>query len=170
MSDDLATKPVTHDDERKEWLREAVTMALYVSLSLLAVLVALPPGSSLGNDRHLALTILITAVALLLAHQVAFRLSTRLINRGLLDDAGRRLLSAQVAGGLITGVVAAAPVALFGAQALRLTEFLVLAFVAGAGYRAARSVPTSRTKALGYVAFVVVVVLGVLFVKSFVSH
>jgi hypothetical protein len=67
-------------------------------------------------------------------------------------------------------VVAAAPVALFGAQALRLTEFLVLAFVAGAGYRAARSVPTSRTKALGYVAFVVVAVLGVLFVKSFVSH
>jgi peptidoglycan/LPS O-acetylase OafA/YrhL len=77
MTDDLATKPATHDDERKEWLREAVTMALYVSLSLLAVLVALPPGSSLGNDRHLALTILITAVALLLAHQVAFRLSTR---------------------------------------------------------------------------------------------
>ena len=137
--------------------------------SLLAVLVALPPGADLGG-RHLALTILLTAVALLLAHQVAFRLSSRLINQGLLDDDGRRLLSAQVAGGLITGAIAAAPVFIFGDGALRLTEFLVLAFVAGTGYRAARSVPTSRTKALGYVAFIVVVVMALLFVKSLVGH
>lgn len=169
VSNNVMSAEPSHDLERKEWLREAVTMALYVSLSLLAVLVALPPGTNLA-DRHLAGTILVTAVALLLAHQVAFRLSTRLINKGLLDDAGRRLLSAQVTGGLVTGVVAAAPVFLFGARALRLTEFLVLAFVAATGYRAARSVPTSRTKALGYVAFVVVVVLAVLFVKSLVAH
>lgn len=169
MTHDVVSPDSTHDAQRREWLREAVTMSLYVSLSLLAVLVALPPGASLG-DRHLALTILLTAVALLLAHQVAFRLSTRLINRGLLDDEGRRMLSAQVAGGLITGVVAAAPVFLFGAGAIRLTEFLVLAFVAATGYRAARSVPTSRTKALAYVAFVVLVVLAVLFVKSLVAH
>lgn len=166
MSDVIAE---TSESERLEWWREAVTMALYVSLSLLAVLVALPTGVSAENE-HLWLTILMTAVALLLAHQVAFRLSTRLINRGLLDEAGRRLLSAQVVGGLISGVVAAVPVFLFGPGAIRLTEFLVLAFVAAVGYRAARSVPTSRTRALGYVAFLVVVVLGVLLVKSLVAH
>lgn len=170
MTDDVAQRALPEPDVmRREWIREAVTMSLYVSLSLLAVLVALPTGTQLG-DRHLAGTILLTSVALLLAHQVAFRLSTRLINQGLLDDEGRRLLSAQVVGGLLTGVIAAAPVFLFGDGALKMTEFLVLAFVAGTGYRAARSVPTSRTKAVVYVAFVVVVVIGVLMVKSLVAH
>lgn len=42
----IATEAAPHDEEaeRREWWREAVTMGLYVSLSLLAVLVALPPG------------------------------------------------------------------------------------------------------------------------------
>ena len=156
-------------EERREWWREAVTMALYVSLSLLAVLVALPPGTEL-SQTDLAVTVLITAVALLLAHQVAFRLSTRLVNKGLLDEAGVRLLSAQSAGGLATAAVASLPVFLLGPEGIRVSEFLLLAFVAATGYRAARSIPASRVRALGYVAFVVVVVLLVLGVKSLVGH
>lgn len=163
------TTTVTEESERLEWWREAVTMALYVSLSLLAVLVALPPGSSL-SETDLGLTVLVTAVALLLAHQVAFRLSSRLVNRGLLDDEGRRLLTAQVAGGLGAAAVASLPVFLLGPDGIQLSEFLLLLFVAATGYRAARSVPTSRTRAFGYVAFLVLVVLAVLFVKSLVGH
>lgn len=118
----------------------------------------------------MGLTILVTAIALLLAHQLAFRMSTRLVNRGLLDDAGRRLLAAQLAGGLATAVVAALPVLLFGAEGVVVSELLLLAFVAMTGYRTARSVPTSRTRALGYVAVIIVAVIGVLLVKSLVGH
>lgn len=156
-------------ERMREWVHEAVTMALYVGLSLLAVLVALPPGTHL-SETDLAVTVLMTAVALLLAHAVAFRLSSRLVNKGLLDDAGRRLLAAQLVGGLATAVVASVPVFLLGPDGIRVSEFLLLAFVAATGYRAARSVPASRTRALAYVGFLVLVVLAVLFVKSLVGH
>lgn len=49
-----------------EWVREAVTLALYVSLSLLAVLVALPPGAT-AEAEHFGWTILLAAIGLLLA-------------------------------------------------------------------------------------------------------
>lgn len=158
-----------HDETSSEWLREAVTIALYVSLSLLAVLVALPTGTT-ESGEHLGRTVLLTAVSLLLAHQVAFRLSTKLVNRGLLDEAGRRLLTAQLAGGLSVAVVASLPVFVLGPDGIRWSELLLLAFVAATGYRAARSVPTSRAKALSYVGFLVVVVIGVLLVKSLAGH
>jgi hypothetical protein len=153
----------------REWLREAVTMALYISLSLLAVLVALPSASTAESD-DLWLTILLTAVALLLAHQLAFRISSRLVNKGLLDAAGVKLLGAQLIGGLIAAVAATLPVLVFGPEAVRASELVLLVFVAATGYRAARSVPASRLRALMYVGVVVLGVIAVLFVKSLVGH
>ena len=49
-------------------------------------------------------------------------------------------------------------------------ELLLLAFIAGVGYAAARSVPLSRPRALVYVAIVVVLALAVLCVKGLVHH
>lgn len=158
-----------YSEEAREWLREAVTMALYISLSLLAVLVALPSASTAESD-DLWLTILLTAVALLLAHQLAFRISSRLVNKGLLDAAGVKLLGAQLIGGLIAAVAAALPVLVFGSEAVRASELVLLVFVAATGYRAARSVPASRLRALMYVGVVVLGVIAVLFVKSLVGH
>lgn len=156
-------------EEAREWVREAVTMALYISLSLLAVLVALPKESAAESD-DLWLTILLTAVALLLAHQLAFRISTRLVNKGLLDASGVKLLGAQLIGGLIAAVAAALPVLVLGSEAVRLSALVLLLFVAATGYRAARSVPASRGRALMYVGVVVLGVVAVLFVKSLVGH
>ncbi|MCU0296482.1 MAG: hypothetical protein MUD05_10575 [Candidatus Nanopelagicales bacterium] len=158
-----------YSEEAREWLREAVTMALYISLSLLAVLVALPSASTAESD-DLWLTILLTAVALLFAHQLAFRISSRLVNKGLLDAAGVKLLGAQLIGGLIAAVAAALPVLVFGSEAVRASELILLLFVAATGYRAARSVPASRLRALMYVGVVVVGVIAVLFLKSLVGH
>jgi hypothetical protein len=170
---DMADRTLPHEtpdvdpEERREWWREAVTMALYVGLSLLAVLVALPAAVA---DEGTGLTVLLTAVALLLAHQVAFRLSTRLVNRGLLDAEGQRLLAAQALGGLAIAVLAAAPVFLLGASGIQVAEFLLLAFVAGTGYVTARGAGRSPTRSVGYVVVLVVAVVLVLFVKSLVGH
>lgn len=155
--------------ERQEWVREAVTMALYISLSLLAVLVATP--SSLTNDtQEFGWTILLTSVALLLAHQVAFRLSSRLINKGLLDAESVRLIGAQTVGGLAAALVATAPVWLFGTAGVRVSELLLIVFVAATGYQAVRNAPTTRSRALLYTAGLVVVMLGIVALKVVVGH
>lgn len=154
----------------KEWVREFVTMALYVGLSLLAVLVALPPGEKL-SETNLGLTMLVTAVALLFAHQIAFRLSSRLVNSGLLDAEGRLLLVAQIAGGLAVALVASVPIFILGTDlGVLLSEILLVGFVALVAYVAARSAPSSRLRSWGYVAFIVLGVLALVSIKSLLKH
>jgi hypothetical protein len=144
-------------------------MALYVSLSLLAVLLAAPSGTDESRVR-LALTVGLTAIGLLLAHQVAFRMSTRLVNRGEVDTETARLLAAQSVGGLAVAVLAVVPVLLFGAAGLRVAELLLLGVVAFVGYLTARVKATSRIRSLGYVLGVVAMVGVVLVVKSLAGH
>ena len=156
-------------EEDIEVLREAVTMALYISLSLLAVLAAVP-GEILQQRSAVAFTVGLTSLGLVLAHQVAFRLSTRLLHRGVLSPAARRLLGAQLIGGLAVTFVAVLPIVIVGSDALPWTFVLLLGFVAIVGYLAARSVPMSRLRAVLYVAGVVVVALSVLIIKLLVGH
>ncbi len=176
MSDD-PTAPVTSGtrdvdtpaSSMREVIHEAVTMALYVSLSLLAVLLATPTSVE-ESSPQLALTVFLTAVALVLAHQVAFRLSTRLLNRGLIDEGSLRLLVAQVIGGISVAALAALPVLLFGTDGLRVSAVLLIILVAVVGYITARSVPVGRLRAVLYVGVVVLAVGLVLAVKSLVGH
>ena len=144
-------------------------MALYISLSLLAVLVALPTGT-LADTASVALTVGLTAVALVLAHQVAFRISTRLVHHGILDAQARRLLAAQLAGGAAVTVVAVAPVLIFGPDAIAWTGLLLVAFVAVVGYIAARSVPVGRLRATLYSLGVVAMIGIILLVKGLIAH
>lgn len=144
-------------------------MALYISLSLLAVLVALPPGDE-SHEARTAVTLLVTAVGLVLAHHVAFRLSSRLVDQGLITTESAQLLAAQICGALPVAVVAAVPPLLLGGTAGRVvSEVLLLAFVAGVGYTAARQT-VGRGRSILYVGGVVIVVAGVVAVKSLVGH
>jgi hypothetical protein len=151
-----------------EVVRETVTMALYVSLSQLAFLTALP--NSAQQSDTLAWTVALTSVGLVLAHQVAFKISSRLVAVGSLEPQAPQLLMAQLAGGAFVTALAVVPIVLFGPGALPLATGLLLAFVAVVGYLAARSVPVSRPRAITYVVFVVLAVLAVLAVKSMVNH
>lgn len=155
---------------QKEWVREFITMALYIGLSLLAVLVALPPGERLSGT-NLGLTMVLTSVALLFAHQIAFRLSSRLVNAGLLDSEGQLMLVAQVAGGLAVAAIASVPIFLFGVDVgVLISELLLVGFVGLVAYAAARSASSSRLRSLAYVVFIVVGVLALLGVKMLVKH
>ena len=97
----------------RESAQEAVTMALYVGISLLAVLVGIP-SSSLTEPVRI---VLFTSIGLLLAHLIAFRLSARLTHRGRLVGEHVRLVGAQLAGGLAVTALALAPVLLFPGRA-----------------------------------------------------
>lgn len=144
-------------------------MALYVSLSQLAVMTALSPDGSASSE--VALTVLGTSLGLVLAHQIAFRMSSRLVAEGSrLESHAPSLLRAQVVGGAVVTGLAVVPIIVFGAGAYRLSMALLLAFVMVVGYLVARSAPVSRARALLYVAFVAVVVVVVLAVKSLVAH
>jgi len=156
--------------ERREIWREGFTMALYISLSQLAVLTALP-AASIEASTTLALTIALTSVGLVLAHQLAFRMSSRLIAEGSrLEPMAPRILRAQLVGGALVTALAVLPVLLLGPGAFRVSIALLLLFVLGVGYLVARSAPTSRPRSLLYVGFVAVLVVGVLVVKNLVGH
>ena len=170
MDEIAAEADLAERHERRESWREGFTMALYISLSQLAVLTALP-SSSVQGSQTLALTIALTSVGLVLAHQLAFRMSSRLIAEGSrLEPMAPRILRAQLAGGAFVTVLAVLPVLLFGADAYRWSIALLLLFVLGVGYLVARSAPTSRPRSLLYVGFVAILVVGVLVVKNLVGH
>lgn len=144
-------------------------MALYISLSLLAVLVALPAHHE-PSGLTAAVTIVGAAFGLVLAHHVALRLSSRLVDQGLVTTESLHLLGAQLSGALPVVLVAALPPLVLGGTAGRvLSEVLLLVFVAGVGYRAARqSAGTGRS--IAYVGWLIVVVGLVVAVKTAVGH
>lgn len=162
------TDKATHGTSAEIW-REGVTMALYISLSQLAVMTTLPHSDFPSDD--LALTVLLTSVGLVLAHQVAFRMSSRLVAEGSqLEPEAPKLLGAQLLGGGLVTLLAVLPILVFGPGAFRASVGLLLLFVMIVGYLVARSAPVSRFRAVLYVTFVAVVVVGVLAVKSLVGH
>jgi len=165
MDDEVET-PTRHDTEL---VREATTMALYLSLSLLAVIVAMPVSNE-ENGVRAGVTLLVTALGLLLAHHLAFRMSSRLVNQGLLTDESVSALQAQALGGVPVAVAAAFPVFVLGElPGEYVAELLLVAFVALVGYRSARQA-TTPLRSLLYVLAVVLFALVVILVKLAVGH
>ena len=156
--------------ERTEIWREGITMSLYISLSLLAVISAFPTESA-ESYYSLAWAIALTSIGLVMAHQVAFRMSSRLIaaNSKLQTHAGR-ILTAQLIGGAFVTVLALVPALLLGNSAFFISLGALFIFVMIVGYLVARSRPTSRIRSLGYVASVAVVVIVILWVKSLAGY
>jgi hypothetical protein len=155
------------DETTRSAVREGVTMALYVAISLLAVLIGLPAGTLTEPVRE----IFFTALGLLMAHTIAFQLSARFTRQGQLIADHARRLGAQLVGGLSVTALAIVPVYLSpDAMGVALAELLLLGLVALTGYAAARSIPISRIRAVAYVVGVVVATLAVLWVKLLVGH
>lgn len=146
-----------------------MTMALYISLSLLAVLVA-SPAQHEPSGTTAAVTLVVTSLGLVLAHHVAFRLSSRLVDKGLVTTESLELLGAQMSGALSVSAAAALPLLVFGDDTGRiLSEVLLLVFVAGVGYRAVRQ-SAGPGRSILYVGGLVVAVGIVVAVKTAVGH
>ena len=158
------------DPESVEAWREGITMSLYISLSQLAVISALPTAPS-DSDFSLAWAIALTSIGLVLAHQIAFRMSSRLISAGsqLHEHAGRVLL-AQLIGGALVTTIALVPALLLGNSAFFISLGLLFVYVMVVGYLIARSRPSSRLRSIGYVATIALAVLAILVIKNLVGH
>ena len=164
--------PAVVDDlpeHQAELLREVTTMALYVSLSILAVLIALPVAQN-DNRVQAGLTVLATGLGLVLAHHLSFRMSSRLANGGLLSPQSVEALTAQALGGLPVAVLAALPVFALGEEPGEVvSEVLLLGFVALVGYRSARFT-SGVGRSLLYVGVIVAAVAAVLVIKLLAGH
>jgi hypothetical protein len=151
-------------------VQEGVTMALYISLSLMAVMLALPRNVE-ALAQHPAVLVGITAIGLIVAHLVAFSMSSRLVSEGKVTAHARDLIGAQLLGGLAVTGLAVIPLLVFeGYNAIVASELVLLGLIATVGYRVARVAQLSRFRALLYVGGVVVVALAVLWLKSLGDH
>jgi hypothetical protein len=140
-------------------------MALYISLSLLAVVLAVP---SSGHGPS-AWTVFLTALGLVAAHLLAFSISARYVNDGELDEESAKLLGVQTSAGLGVAVLATLPVLLLPEPAgVDVTGALLVLVIGVVGYLTARNAGRSRLRALGYVVIVALVALVVLLIKSLV--
>lgn len=158
---------MTEQVTQRETVREGVTMALYLSLSLLAVLLAVPTTT---QEDPVALVTL-SALGLLGAHLIAFTISSRLVSEGVFDAESRRVATAQVAAGLAIVILVTIPMLLFDAPtSLYVAEALLLLVVVGVGYLAARAAKASVLRSVIYLAVVLIVVAGVLVLKALVGH
>lgn len=164
MSDTHTDSGTDREATRDLW-RESVTMALYISLSLLAALAAIP-RITWSTRTQVALTVFLTALGLLAAHIVAYSVSTRLVTQGNLNAEARRVLAAQVGAGLVVAVVAAAPALLVDSSiSLEVAGFLLAAFIAAVAFTAAKQAGGSNGRAVMYTVFVLAFAAIVLWIK-----
>lgn len=157
----------SYTDEEVEIFREGATMALYVSLSLLAALAVLPKAETRG-DRVLAVAL--TSIGLLLAHWLAFRITSNFNLTELKTVEGLKVLAAQLAGGLVVTAVAVLPILITPTDAgAGFSAGLLLLLVSAVSYNAARASGKSRAASLVYVGIIIAASLAVVALKS-ASH
>ena len=156
---------------RRALAREFFASALYVAIVLLAVLVALP-REQLPADHAVVATLIGTALGLVLAHFVAFRLAAHLTSESgwagapLIQEAGAGLV-----GGLVVALVAAVPYLLLDGDDALLGSLLALATLpAIMGGSIARLRGRSRGQSLIAAGLALALALAVVYVKNSLGH
>jgi hypothetical protein len=160
--------PHLNDVADHQVLHEGVTMALYVAVSLLALLTALP--ESLSDESSVLRTILGTTLGLALAHWLAFRVSSLFVGHGVLEPAARRSLGVQALAAAGVGAVAAAPLLIGpGPAALGISRLLLAGVIGLFAYGVSIQAQPSRLRGLVYALVVVVIALTVAIVKNLLA-
>jgi hypothetical protein len=166
-SPDDSPTPEADEDEVLDLRREALTMALYVAVCLLAASLAVPEGA---EHTHAIGIVWGVSLGLVLAHLFAFRVSSRLVAQGRLRVADVRSAGAQLAGAAAAACVATIPVILLPtSQEVLWVELTMAALIAAAGYVVARGAGARRTPALIYGLVVVGLAVAIALVKNYLA-
>jgi hypothetical protein len=164
---------VAVDEGGRDWQlelrKEAFTMALYVSVCLLAALTALSERA----DRDLVEILGIvwgTTIGLALAHWFAFRMSVRLVESGAVRRRDTELALAQLLGAAAVAAANTVPILLLPTSAeLDAVRFLLAAFICLVAYVVARSNGSGRGRSVVYAASVLIVAFTVAIAKNVLS-
>lgn len=149
--------------------REAYTMALYVSIVLLAALSAVAERADAGHVDVFKIT-WGTTVGLAVAHWFAFRVSARLVAGGALRRPEMELAAAQLVGALAVAVLVTVPVLLLPATAeLDVARLFLGGFVGAVGFAVARNSGASPRRSAIYAASILVLALAIALLKNVLS-
>ena len=133
-------------DEQVHLRREALTMLLYVCITLLGALAVTDRSSSRGRVLGIVWG---TTVGLALVHWVTFTLAARLADPTAHVEGNRRLLGAQLSGAAVVAAVATIAVVLLPVEhELQGTRYAVAGLVAAAAFGHARDHGSGRGRAL----------------------
>jgi hypothetical protein len=161
-----------HDPQevRTELAREALTMMLYVSVVLLAALVALPLDDE-DVDIGLSGVIWGTSIGLAVAHWFAFHLSARLFGDGDLHVRDAQSAAVQVLAALAVAVVASLPLLVVSDETgVDVAVGELTALIAVAGYQAARRGGAGHGRAVMAALSTLTIGAVCVVVKAMTSH
>lgn len=155
--------------ERNEFRKEALVMALYVAVCLLAALTALGERADHGHVRAFGL-VWGTTIGLAAAHHFAFRVSARLVAEGELGAADRAAALAQIVGASGVAVLATIPILLFPATAeFDVVRWMLALFIAYFGFEVARVNGAGRRRSAIYGAVLLATALVIAIAKNTLS-
>ena len=138
MGNRLKAAESSRQGTQEQGLREALTMALYVSLVLSAEFVAV--DGHLDSEWFALSVIWGTALGLTLAHIFAFNLSTLLFSGGRFESDALVAISVQVGATATVAAVLSIPfLVLRLSEAIDLDRYLVAGFIGVIGYSVART-------------------------------
>ena len=147
--------------------REAFTMALYASITLLGALTVTGRHQS---DVNVLAIVWGTTVGLALAHWFAFRLSARMVGAGKVRPEDVQSATVQLVGAAATALLASLPVVFLPASLEVGMSLLALSiFISVVGYHVARAGGATRPRALVYALAVLVIAVGTAALKNILS-
>jgi hypothetical protein len=154
------------DDERRvEMSLESSTMALYVSVVLLAELVAIKDAAARGDSEMLGV-IWGTTLGLALAHFFAFRVASRLVRGSAFHRRDMQLALAQLSGAAVVAALCTIPVVLLRTPRHDVVRLELAVLLGIAGYASGRTGGASRPRSLMTGALVLMLGVTVALVKN----
>ena len=162
-------------EQSLEAQREAFTMTLYMAIVVLSVLLLDKESESAGEDIRL---IVGTAVGILLAHLLAFRLSASLFaSPAVANDDGEALDEIEVStwavirAAFLVVVAAVLPYLLLDLEWAGLVSTVILSLIIGASaFIVGKAYGRSTPRAWLYAGVVTFLALGIALVKAILSH
>ena len=149
MADGTAAPSSGVGEHKLELRKEALTMALYVAVCLMAALIAIPESAA-EQTTVIGLIWGIT-LGLALAHWFAFRVSARMVGAGTVRTSDVELIGAQLLGAAGVALVVSVGVLLLPDSAeLESAEFLLAALISLIGFAVARGAGASLLRAVVY--------------------
>lgn len=162
-------------EESLEAQREAFTMTLYMAIVVLSVQLVDEASESAWSDVRL---IVGTAVGILLAHLLAFRLASSLFaSPAVAQDNGERLEELEVStwavirAAFLVVVAAVLPYLLFDVEWASLVSTAILSLIiGGSAFIVGKAYGRSTPRAWLYAGLVTFLALGIAIVKAILSH
>lgn len=168
MPDDAAAPSAEVREHRIELRKEALTMALYVAICLMAALLAIPENA-IEHTNVLGLIWGIT-LGLALAHWFAFRVSARMVGSGSIHSSDLQLAAAQLlAAAGVAFVASMTALVLPDAVELEGAELLLAGLIALIGFGVARGAGASRFRAVVYAVLVLVGAVAIAVLKNLLA-